>query len=418
MILFGFIIIVSTLIYLSYKENKTFINLITLLFAPYLLIIPINNWFFSESGFYYINNESILSILISMLAYFLGAYLIKNKYDISSLPINKSILGSYNMKRMTKVLYFIAIIALLKLIYSIKSGAFNSDNLDDTEGLMGHGPIGHILLIGYIITPFVFLYWTYKKKFFYLLPVILIIICSFASLVKYHVIGLVIMIYLFVGLYRRDLFIKGGISLISLIVFLFIFNYALTFFIHDASVDNSFFVNHFWKYASGSIIYQNYIVDNTVFGDSSIFYRLLSYICTLPNMFLSLIGIKLFPKEEYIQTLDLSYIGEEGNVVNAFGDLYPSAPTFIDLLVYIGIIFLIGLVSKFIYVKRIKKALIKPDMFLVVFLTYFVFLTFFGTYAALPAPWELLVWSIIIPPFFLKNKKIFPWVSNQLLIQK
>lgn len=410
MILLIFIIVSSFLIFLSYKENKTLINIISLLIFPYLIIIPINNLYFVNNGFFLIDNKTIIFLLLSMISYFIGSSLIVNNYNIRTIDYQKSFIDIFNINLMTKTLYIISIVCSLRLILLIKNGNFNSLNFDDTEGLMGHGPFGHILLIGYILTPFVFLYWTFSKKIYYLLPVLLIIICSFSSLVKYHVIGLLLMIYLFIGLYNKRLILKGSFIAVILIFLIFIANYSLSFFILGAEVEDNFYLSHFWKYAGGSIIYNNYLVEGSIQSNSSIIYKILTYIVALPNMFLSLLDVTLFPKENYIQMLDLSHIGEQGNVVTAFGDLYPSNPDLLSFITYFIIIAFIGFFSKYIYIKRIKKSLIRPDIFIVVFLTFFVFLSFFGTYAGLPAPWELLIWSLIIPPLFYK-KKTFKFIS-------
>lgn len=391
------------MIYLSYKENGTFINLITLLFGPYLIIVPLNNLYFVNTGFYAIEELTMIYLALSMFVYFLGTSLIrKNKYSFTP-PQDESIFNDININAMTKFLYLIDIIALLKMIIAFKYGLFYSQNIDDTEGYMSSGPVGHLMLIAYVITPFVFLYWTYKRNFYYLLPVIIILLCSFSTLVKYHCIGLIIMIYLFVGTYRKKIFFKSTLLLFLSIVSVFCLNYFATFFVKDTFVDNQFYINHFWKYVAGSIIYDNYVYGDMINSTDSIFNILLGYFSTLPNMFLSKIDIHLFSQTTEYGFRNLSYIGEHGNVICAFGLLYPSNTTWADVLLYFLVLFLIGFFSKYLYLKRLRKTNV-PDIFIIAFLTYFVSLCFFANYAVLSGPWEILVYSLIIPPFFYKNK--------------
>lgn len=404
MIITIFIIISTTLLILGYLENKTIINLNSLFIFPYIIIIIINNWIFYKNGFYIISDKTILMITISMIAFFIGTILIKTKRIEILDNLNITNLNGFNIKKINIILYIIGFLGLFKNILALKSGIFNAENFNNSEGYISSGIIGHLLLISYILSPYVFLYWLYTKDKKYLYSVILIAICAFSSFIKFHVISFIIIIYLFSSLYKKNIFLKGGLFFSLCIITLFLLNYLVSNIINDMEVDNNFYLNHFWKYFAGSIIHDNYIFDGTEYLGDNVFYKIISYLFTLPNMFLYLIGIKIFPHEGP-KLVSLSSIYEEGNVVDVYGSLYPTNGSFIDILVYFVMIIIIGAISKYIYINRLKNCKYKLDVFVITYLTFFCFLNFFAPYATLTTTWEILVWSLIIPPLFYNNKR-------------
>ena len=239
------------------------------------------------------------------------------------------------------------------------------------------------------------------------MPVLLLILVTFGTFIKYNVIGLFVTLFMFIMIYRKSLLRKAIIVLVSITCIVFVSNYAVGFFLRDVEVDSSFYINHLWNYASGSLIYDNYIFGyHGVRVGVSIWYKLMTFICGLPNMFIyKLSGDKIFPHERQ-DDLVISSDGTTSNVVDAIGYIYPSHGYFYEILCFCAVIILIGFFSALIYKKGLVKSK-RIHSFLAVYITYFVFFSFFGTFYIVSGPWEILVYSLIIPQlFYSKNKQI------------
>lgn len=409
MVIFIFIFVISTVIIIQYYKERRWVNLISVLATPYLILVTFNNLFVYKYGFYKISDQVLWMIMIGIVCFYVGTLPVKNSYALqSSENENYKLLQKYNIKTMTVLLYMIAVLGFLKVYQMFSSGAFDKENFGDAEGVIGNGVVGHLLNFSYSIAPFVFLYWTYhKSKILYLLPVLLLILVTFGTFIKYNVIGLFVTLFMFIMIYRKSLLRKAIIVLVSITCIVFVSNYAVGFFLSDVEVDSSFYINHLWNYASGSLIYDNYIFGyHGVRVGVSIWYKLMTFICGLPNMFIyKLSGDKIFPHERQ-DDLVISSDGTTSNVVDAIGYIYPSHGDFYEILCFCAVIMLIGFFSALIYKKGMAKSK-RIHSFLAVYITYFVFFSFFGTFYIVSGPWEILVYSLIIPQlFYSKNKQI------------
>lgn len=400
-----FTLIVVFGLYVQYRIEGRWLNLYSILMSPYLFIVALNNYVFSKIGFYKISDDVLVMLLVSFFFFYIGGFPFNKGKHKKELKENESItrLNQYNIKRMTIILYVIAIISITRLFILYRNGAFNAYNIDDSEGVMGTGPVAHLLNLSYVICPIIFLYWTYhKKRLYYLFPIILILISTFSTFIKYNIIGQFVTLYLMVGLYRPKLLKTGTVILVASVIGIFILNYYTTSSIAGFEFQQGFYLNHFWKYVSGSVINDNHIFE----GDCkaiSIWHTLMRYLFALPNMFLSKVDIKLFPDNGRKNIFySVSEYGEESNVIDAFGSLYCSTENILDFLVYIIVVLLIGFLAALTW-NRLRSNRNKFDIFLVIFLTYFVFFSFFGTFYILSNPWEILVYSAIVPNLFRKK---------------
>ena len=242
----------------------------------------------------------------------------------------------------------------------------------------------------------------HKKEIFCLIATLLIIFVTFASFVKYNVIGIVIALFIFTSFYKKSVMGRGIIIMLFSVVSLFIANYFLGFFFRSISATVTFYNNHFWGYISGSLIYDDYIFDPGINSSITLEYKLLTFLFAFPNMFLrKLIGGRgLFPhiKKPFLPIGDMS--GQSGNVTDAFGYLFPAKGLLIDKVLYIAIIVVLGMLFSSVYI-RAKKKRDYYNTFICNFLTYFISLSFFGTFYISPGPWELLIYSLIVPDLFL-----------------
>lgn len=402
-----FLSITFLLIYLQKRRENNWINLISILMTPYFVLVFLNNFFIYKTGFYKINDSVLIMLLVSFLLFYVGGRV----FNVRGVFLNQENenldkFKNYNMNSMIVFLYAIGIIALLKLLTLYLGGQFNSSNVDAAEGIMGNGPVGHLLLCSYAILPIVFLYWTYTKKIWHLIPVLLIFVATFATLVKYNIIGVFVSLFIFLLIYKKSILKRAVLVLVFAVLAIFIGNYTLTFAIKGVNVSSSFYLGHLWTYMSGSLIYDNYIFTKGIRVGISTGYKLMTFLSALPNMFINAIsGAKIFPHERQ-QDLLISSFGENSNVVDAIGYLFPSKGDISDIILYGMVIFIIGFIFTGIYKWGMKKS----DMFntfIANFLSYFVFFSFFGTFYINSSPWEILVYSLIIPSLFFRTSKPF-----------
>lgn len=400
------IVTILLIVYQKHREGR-WLNLISLLMAPYVIIVFFNNYFVYKLGFYKISDDVIVMLLMAFVSFFCGTLLFKSKHKPHSEENNLIILEHYNINKIKWFLYIVGIAGLIKAIILYREGVFLNEDAD-SEGIMGNGIVAHMLLASYSVLPIYFLNWTYNKKIKELIPVILVLIVAFSSLIKYNVIGPVVTLFIFVSLYRASLLKKASLVMISFVTLFFVSNYMLGFVIAGVSseVGPDFYIGHFWKYFSGSVIYDNYIFTTGIRVDTSIFYKLMTFIFALPNMFLGKFFDETYFPHVGQEMRDVSNFGEESNVVDAVGYLYSSKGELSDILLFVIVFLCIGMFVSYLYKRNMEKQT-KYSVFLPNFLTYFVFLSFFAPFYVLSNPWEILVWALILPPFFIKSKNIF-----------
>lgn len=394
-----FIVFSCFLIYLQYRSEKNIINLISILIAPYVIIVFFNNFFFYNMGFYKVSDASMIVFLVAFFLFFVGGRVAMKttRNVIITETITTINLEKYNTRRMKRVLSLIVLVGLIKLAYMISSGKFMAN-----EGEMGFGLFGHLLLISYSITPFLVLNWTNNKKDWMsiILP-LLTLMLAFSSFIKYHIIGHIIVIFLFLVINKKSLLKKALIILISVVIGVFVLNYMMGFAMKGLTAQSSFYVSHFWKYCAGALINSNHFHIGSISEEIGLLYKLMIYICALPNLFLSVLGIKIFSSDAFDFTNHfVSEYGQDSNVVDAITRLYPADGDVLEILLFAMFMLIIGFIFMRIYLKAKQKPL---SVFLSVFLTFFVFLSFFGTFYMLSAPWEMLVWTLLIPKMFLKR---------------
>ena len=409
MITLVFIFFAISLVILQYKREGNLINEVSLLVIPYLFIIAGNNLIVYRFGFYKISDSVILLLLSSIIAFYIGSLIVKKESLTTINEIDNSLrFSKYNVAHMRNLLYIIGALGLIKLLYLVNSGLFSANTYDDSEGAMSGGPVGHLLLLSYSIAPIVFLYWVeHKTKFSYLFSVLLIIGVTFTTLIKYNVIGIVISLFIFTTLYKKSIVTKASIIMVSSVLGLFVANYVFGFLLRALNVESSFYMNHLWNYAAGSVIYDNYLFPNGIDTQYSLAYKIMTFIMALPNMFLVRIfgGDPLFPHHSKTELPIGFEYGQRSNVTDAFGYLYPVAGDLVEKIAYFAFIIFIGFFTTFLY----YKVILKKDYFhpwIANLFTYYIFLSFFGTFYINSAPWEILVYSFIVPNLFLHSTNL------------
>ena len=397
------------MIVIQTKREGNFINLASLLMAPYIAFVFINNFFFYKRGFYKISDAVLLMILSAFVCFFIsGLMIFPGEFPKIYEEDNEERYKLYNMDAMINVALFIGIISSIKSIYMYATGGFSGNNFDLAEGVMGNGIVGHLLLVSYSILPIIFLYWTdHKKKISALLAIVLIAIPTFLTFVKYNIIGLIVSLFIFLVLYKKSALKKATVALLVLTVVVFVANYAIGFFTRNVVVNNNFYIDHFWVYCAGSLINDNHIFTIGLNTEQSILYKLCIFLFAFPNMFIKKfndgVGVFQHIKKPFLPIG--SQYGQRSNVVDAIGYLFPSKGTIADVILFLIIMSFIGVIFTRIYIKH-KKSVGYFNTYLCNFLTYFVFFSFFGTFYINPAPWEITLYSLIIPHLFLKDSKL------------
>ena len=163
-------------------------------------------------------------------------------------------------------------------------------------------------------------------------------------------------------------------------------------------------MGHFWKYFSGSVIYSNYNFTSGISVDVDMGTKFMTFLCALPNMFLSLFDDPLFPYK-LLPMLPVSNFGEESNVVDAVGYLFPSKAGDTEFFLFYVLMCFLGFLFAFLYKKHNNINRNYFDTFLSNLMCYFLFFSFFGTFYVNSAPWEMLVWSLVLPKFFIKRNQ-------------
>lgn len=410
-----FIITIILLIYLQYRLYKKIITPFTVMAAPYLIIIPLNNLVIIKYGFYSIDDRVIHMILDGLTCFFIGSIIANNRRRIITEQAVRSQENDvtdfqrYNLSGMLRYGIIVELVLIIIVLSIVRSSGINFFATDANEGYLMQGLKGHLLLSLYPVIPILFYYWLKNRnKLIYLFVSLMGVFLLFLTFVKYHSICILVLTYLFISFKDRKYFKPATIAIVALPIIIFVGNYFLTFFVRGSlqTVGNQFYLYHLWKYIGGALIHDNMIFTVGVNSKWNIFYKIGRLICALPNMFLyPIFGYKpLFNNIESTLLMEnVGNMGEKGNTIDFIGYFYPANPTLFGLLSFAVVLMLLGYIvtknynNAYLNVNDYSKLL--PTLVCIVF---FCFFSFFGVYGGLSAPWEIMVWSIIIPKLYDK----------------
>lgn len=409
-----FLLIGIFIIWFEYRINQRIINAVNLLIVPYLIIIPINNYYMTKNGFFEISEPVINMFIASSVLFFCGSIIVDlrkaplRRRDNNEQLYNEDILNYYKLANMRKYVVGVETITLLRAFYVIATRGIEYLAGEDFSGVLTSGILGHLFLTIYPLIPIMFYAWLKDKKYIgFLIVAIIGVALTFLTFIKYHSIGMLVFIYLLICLQDQKYVKKGTIVVSVGAILFFVGNYFISFFLRGISgnISGQYYFNHLWNYMAGSLIYDNRIFEGGVRVGVSIFYKLGSFIFPPVNIILNkLFGISLCPHEKQPHY----FVGrnqEVGNVTDAFGYLYPSHGDLFDLICFCVIIILLGIVFTYIYNKALKNRY-RIHCNLAAFLTFFVFFSFFGTFYINFVPWEILLWSAIMPMIFDRRIRV------------
>lgn len=400
------------MIWINYRITNRAVNVISVLIFPYAILVPLNNYVMYRFGFYKISDEVIVMIIGAFICVFIGSiaadslrFRIKNEVNEASIVKEAGKEDTYRWGKMFHFTLFVDAVTLIRFLIIVKSHGVSYIGSEAFSGVLTSGPLGHLLLSITPLLPPMFFYWLkHKYKIKYLIVFGISIVLFFLTFVKYHVIGIVIATYLFTAYEDREYFRKGGILLLITGIAIFVLNYLLSFFLRGVAgnVSSRYYFLHFWNYSAGSLIYDNRIFGQGVRVGTSIFYKLGTFLFAPINLFTSaLFGYRFFPHENQFH-YPVGSNGEVGNVVDAIGYLYPSRGTVSDMILFAVIMVIIGWLLTHIYNSHsvsCEKRGVYPT-FLAYFLSYFISLSFFGTFYINSIPYEILFWSWLMMKIF------------------
>lgn len=407
------------MIFIDYKITHRWINITTTLSIPYALIIPVNNIFMLRYDFYGIDDNVIRMLLIGIFCVFVGSnvahYLFSYSNPTAGLHANIDVTEKINYikwKPMIRYATIVIIVSGIRLCYFFVTKGLYYIGSEDFSGIMASGILGHFLLSSTPLIPVMFYYWLVnKKEKKYLFVVLLLIFLFFTTFIKYHVIGIIIATYLMAS-FEEKKYVKPGAIILGIgAASAFVLNYLVSFFLRGVigNIRSSYYFQHLWGYISGSLIYDNYIFDKGVRVGTSIFYKIGTFLCAPVNLFLNaLFGMRLFPHEKQPHLL-IGSNGERGNVVDAIGYLFPSKGSTADILLFCLTMILIGFAFSMLYDFGTYRSRLKNifSILLAYFMTYFVTLSFFGTFYINSVPYEVLFWCWVMMLVFDKRTKIY-----------
>lgn len=392
----------------SIKVYKNPVNLITVLFGPYLVIVPVNNYIMTGFGFYRIGGHVLFILLSAMTAFFTGwllesAFFHTRRTIVQSENNLRKTLKAFDRKRIFLYCLFIDLLCICRVLLIIFRYGIGFLGQEEFSGVIVSGVLGHMLLSTFPLLPVAFLIWTKTRDFKMLVTYFAGFFLFFLSFVKYHIIGLIVCTFLFLVLEERETFKKGVFILAAAACGIFTANYAVSFFIRGflGSVNGSFYVNHLWNYIAGSIINNNTILTEHLNENVSIFYKLGSFVISPVNLFCHKITGRVYFPFCGLRFMETGTNGEVSNVADVFGYLFPSSFRIPEIICYIAVLTVIGFVFSGIFnhmAGRTERGCMKIT--LSVFLTFFLFFSFFGTFFINVIPYELVFWSMMMPGLF------------------
>ncbi|MCR5522591.1 MAG: DUF6337 family protein [Clostridia bacterium] len=402
-----FELLCTAMILFDYIVHRRIITTISVISVPYMFILPVNNLFAVKYGFYPINNEVILMLMLGLFCIFTGSFIADlifssgKSYGVKDSEDCVKKLDHFRMRSMRNFAIIIEGFCMLRLLMFIASYGFSALSDDETENLVS-GIFGHLYLLVYVLLPFMLLYWLkHKKEILYLFVFVFGVGFGFLSFTKYHSIGLIIMTYIFVSIEDKKYIKKGAFCIVAAAVLLFVSNYIIGFLFKGnlANINKDFYILHLWKYIGGSVVHDNNLFTSGLNVGVGFIQKILYCIMPLPNMFLKpLFGYEYVPPLDFPMEAVASN-SEESNVIDFIGYMFPSKGDVFDIVVFAVIMICIGIIFSAVYNCSLKKKQ-SFAITLCTFMAFFEFLFFFGIFASKSMTWELLVISIILPRIF------------------
>lgn len=404
----GVLIIICCMISVSeYILTKKIFTASTILAWPYVFIILINSLFGEKLRFYLINISTIEEITIGIICFWVGslvALAIKKCIKFKKIVIKKQLIleDEYHINKIARFTTVIASVNFIRLFYYFyKFGINNFIANDGMNSILMTGILCHFLLATYPLTGILMSYYLSNKKIKYLIPVVMVMILAYFTFTKYHLISLVLIIIIYINIENPKMLLKTLPIFISLPILIFFANYIMNFNARGISANEGYLLNHLINYLSGGILYDS-LNPNFTYNNYGLAELVLLCFMALPNVFTRFLFGSTYYMFEQIPFLYMGSNGERGNVINTISFFF-SSDNMIGTCLFICIL---GFVVSSISVNSFKN-------FPLISVVYtFTFLSFYATFLVLTPPWEMIIFSIIIPKLFIKKSYMLGEQNN------
>lgn len=403
------LLIVLALCY-TYFENKiykTHMSPTTILVWPYVIVVFAIQTIGQRFGCYNITPNNIHFICLGSGCFFCGSVVsrffkeklglrFKKEFAKRSLITNTTVCNGVKYVILVEI-----VIALRYLIVFFRYGLGNYIATSGYDGIIATGFCAHLMFSIFPLIPLL-LYEAIKRKNIKLAGVVLFAYIEvFFTYTKYHIILLVIASLMYLVIVDREQ-IKMVLPLIAVIpVAIFFFNYIVNFKYQGAVANWNFLWKHFFNYLLGGVAYTSIAPESISVSGLTFFDIVFSQIRTIPNLFSNGLFDYVIGKPLNIPTIQMSSTGERGNVVSVLCLVY-ATKNYVAASIYL---FILGVLTSFV-VNLTKQVLLKT------YLLSIVFLSFYSSYFQLVAPWEICIFSVLLP--YVLTRKIV--VGNKKLM--
>ena len=397
------------LIFLNKRFRHVVFDAFFFVMTPYVFIILLNNLIMHNNGFYLIPDNIIYIHIVALILFFLGSTV----GDVFGRKVRiKSHLRQYSLMNVSyrRLIILSTIVIVLvgqdfaRLISShgvirvIQLG----DNLDRSQ-LSAHLTITLVPLVILL-----FDYYCETKKKYLIIYIVLSLGLIFSTFIKYHVISAILALLIYSAIRRPEIVKKVGLIAFAAVVVLFVSSYLLSFFANGITVNNQYYLNHFWTYVAGGTINitsaQQYLSGQQ--GSCSLFIWAISMLLRFPNnLLMGFFGIN-FITYEFSTTFPHFNLGPDlSNVVSILGATYLQG----NIISFPIFMIFWGALVQHIFSSARKTSSLRLAVVGSVFLAYNM-LSFFSSFFELSLPWETMIQSFLI--FFVlgcrpQNNKVF-----------
>lgn len=375
-----------------------------LIMSPYVFIIIINNLVMVETGFDVISDRIIYIHVLGILLFYVGAFggeCLMSKMKFKPL-FKPTMYENISLKKLIVLTFFLVVaVGLGKSLLIYKYGLIGF--ISGGDSIKMFSIFNHLILLLYPCTMMLCDYALKERKRYYYVLVALAIFLVFSSFIKYHIISLLISIFIYIIIRKPKYFIKCGIATLALIVTSFVINYMLDFMSNDIQVENQFYYNHLWQYVGGSTIVmeymENYIGNNSNY---SIIEWLWGMVTSFPTIFTKAFFDTAISDYDFSTTLPMVKIGNASgsNVVGILGSAFLQGNMLSFSLFMIGW----GMIVQFVVTNLNQRNTntVAPVLVGSIFLSFNI-LSFFSSFFVLSNPWETMLCAAILPSL-IKNR--------------
>ena len=402
--------------YIAFSKRFTAFHLIIL---PYLAIILINNTIGAYMGFYKVTDRTMLMVLIGGLCFFAGNCLIHilsrdtapaNRRDISGL--SQDIL---DIDRVRCYVTLVLGLRFLQLLLIFARNGLAKVTANDFELLLTKGIMGHLMISVFPLIPILFYHWLVdRKKVIDLALTGVYFVMAFIETEKAQVLTITIAVFLYCVLKNRKYFKKGVIIMGSMIVLLFVGNYAAKFVMEGiyGSVGKDYYFYRLWSYIAGSLINSKVVTDTIHKIPTDGFDYVSDVLLSLPNLFaVKLLGHEIGPDVRGVMPYmygflrvtkyTYGYKRQTGNVLTTMTYIFGNG----NWIAFAIVMFLWGILAEFIMHKMYSSG---RDSRLITCCSFMAFsmVSFFGSYYTSASFTERLLYCGLWTIIFNKNLRI------------